>query len=236
MSDINNQQLISCSNKLLSHNFITEDPLLTISPHSTLINCCTYNHNNQVVATSAHDGNINLLNSKSFTILALLDQLNQANTGNKINSHSFSPNSRYLAIASSSNNIPLFDLKQKEITKTFKGHISSVNCVEFGVDDTIIASGSSSGIVNIHKMTSILPSIEFNDQQGQKIDKVRFSKLSPEVIACGGDAGIVQAWDINKEITICKFDNHSALIKGLEFSHVNNMLLCSNSLDRKIIF
>jgi len=42
--------------------------------------------------------------------------------------------------------------------------------------------------------------------------------------------------DINSEKTVCRFDNHSAPIKGLEFSNVNNMLLCSNSLDRKIIF
>lgn len=86
--------MISCSNKLLSHNFISEEPLLTLSPHSSIINCCTYNHNNQVVATSAHDGNINLLNSKNFNILALLDQLNYTQTGNKINAHSFSSNSR----------------------------------------------------------------------------------------------------------------------------------------------
>merc|ERR1712000_115305 len=71
---------------------------------------------------------------------------------------------------------------------------------------------------------------------GHKIDKIRFSKFLPEVIACGGEAGVVQAWDINTEKTICKFDNHSAPIKGLEFSSVNNMLLCSNSLDRKVIF
>jgi WD40 repeat protein len=139
-------------------------------------------------------------------------------------------------VGSSSGEIPLFDLKQKNIIKTFKGHTNSVNCVEFGIDENTIISGSSSGIINVHKLNSIIPLVELKDQQGHKIDKIRFSKFLPEVIACGGEAGIVQAWDINTEKTICKFDNHSAPIKGLEFSSVNNMLLCSNSLDRKVVF
>jgi len=65
---------------------------------------------------------------------------------------------------SSSGEIPLFDLKQKNITKTFKGHNTSVNCIEFGSDENTIASGSSSGIVQIHKLNSIIPLIEFKDQ------------------------------------------------------------------------
>lgn len=81
-----------------------------------------------------------------------------------------------------------------------------------------------------------MPVTEFDDQLGHKIDKVKFSKFLPNIISCGGDAGIIQVMDINSEKNICKFENHSAPIKGLEFSHVNNMLLCSASLDRKIIF
>jgi len=86
--------MISCSNKLLLHNFIKEEPLLIISPHTSSLNCCTYNHNNQVIATSAHDGIINLLNSKNFNMLAVLDQLNYTKTSHKINAHSFSHNSK----------------------------------------------------------------------------------------------------------------------------------------------
>ena len=108
--------------------------------------------------------------------------------------------------------------------------------MEFGPDVNIIASRLTSGIVDIHKINNLSPVIEFNDQCGYKIGKVRFSKLLPFIISYGGDAGIIQVMDINSEKTVFRFNNHSAPLKGLEFSHVNNMLICSNSLDRKILF
>ena len=72
----------------------------------------------------------------------------------------------------------------------------------------------------------------------QAIRCLQFSFFKHNLIATGGDNGIVTLWDIKENELVHAFDtsSHSDTCTGVIFSPTNELLLCSAGLDAKIQF
>lgn len=72
----------------------------------------------------------------------------------------------------------------------------------------------------------------------QAIRWLQFSHFKYNLIATGGDNGIVTLWDIKENQLYHAFDtsSHSDTCTGVIFSPTNELLLCSAGLDSKIQF
>jgi len=66
---------------------------------------------------------------------------------------------------------------------------------------------------------------------------VKFSHISEHILGSGHDDGTVAVWDVNKSQILTKFEGkHIDACRGVVFSPVNNMLMGSAGLDKKVIF
>lgn len=56
------------------------------------------------------------------------------------------------------------------------------------------------------------------------------------MLATISDSGTLSLWDTKEKKILKTFQDHRAPATGLAFSPLNDMLLCSTGLDKKIIF
>lgn len=71
---------------------------------------------------------------------------------------------------------------------------------------------------------------------GKAVHTVQFSPFKRSVAASGGDDAVLQLWDTSKEVKLNGFTQHKSSIKGLAFSPVNELLLCSAGTDKMLLF
>ena len=70
----------------------------------------------------------------------------------------------------------------------------------------------------------------------QAIRQLRYSHFKKSLLASCSDSGAVALWDTNKRQLIYAFtDSHKAPAMGIAFSPLNEMLLMSVGLDKRIV-
>lgn len=75
----------------------------------------------------------------------------------------------------------------------------------------------------------------YNDCQ-QAIRQLKYSKFKHSLLGSVSDDGCVNMWDTNKRCLLHSFsDHHKAPATGLAFSPINEMLVLSVGLDKRII-
>lgn len=197
------------------------------------VNCCTWSHNSQVVATSADDGIIHL---------------NHAKTGKSMTSFcedklpilwvSFSSTSEHLASGNNSGQIQVWDVKLKKfLFSASYDSYEEITGVEWKSDDSVIIGITSKGLVHIVNFINqeIVQSLQY-DELGLRT--LKFSYFKKNILATSGDNGVVAVWDIKKGELYHAFDksSHSNTCTGVVFSPTNELLLWSAGLDAKIQF
>jgi WD40 repeat protein len=70
----------------------------------------------------------------------------------------------------------------------------------------------------------------------QAISAVQFSPFKKGIAAVASDEACVKLWDTARGTTIATFAQHKAAVKGISFSPVNELLLCSAGRDRLLLF
>ena len=65
--------------------------------------------------------------------------------------------------------------------------------------------------------------------------KLRYSHFKKSLIASCYDSGVVCLWDANKRQLMNSFSSHMAPVMDLAFSPLNEMLLMSVGLDKRIV-
>ena len=71
----------------------------------------------------------------------------------------------------------------------------------------------------------------------QAVRDVQFSYFKKSLLGAVSDDGALNLWDCNTRKIIASFSSdHKAPATGLSFSPVNDMLLASVGLDKKIVF
>ncbi|XP_033120347.1 protein NEDD1-like [Anneissia japonica] len=202
------------------------------NPHTSGISDICWSHNNQLIAsasTCADKVVLSFVKNKASSVIEVAE--NSKPTCVTLNS-----NSRYLASAGKNQLVQVWDTKSCKLKKTYKGHQDTINCVRFNWNDTYLASGSANGEIYLHNVVSGIASKPLVSPGTQSIQQLGYSYFKKSLLAAVSDDGALNLWDSNASKSVASFtDSHRAPATALSFSPVNDMLLASAGLDKRIV-
>uniref|UniRef100_A0A3B5MBT2 NEDD1 gamma-tubulin ring complex targeting factor n=1 Tax=Xiphophorus couchianus TaxID=32473 RepID=A0A3B5MBT2_9TELE len=147
-----------------------------------------------------------------------------------------SSSSQFLISGGLDHCVHMWDLKSKRLHRSLKDHKEEVTCVSFNANDSCIVSGSTSGDLVLHSLTTNLSSRAFGHGSNQPIHDLRLSTVKRSLLGSVSDSGTMVLWDANTQRELQMFDGaHKAPGSGLAFSPTSDLLVVSVGLDKKII-
>ncbi|XP_044533574.1 protein NEDD1 [Gracilinanus agilis] len=204
------------------------------NPHSSSLgisSLCWSSNNNFLVTASASGDKIVISSCKCKPVPLLELAEGQKQTCINLNSTSM-----YLVSGGLDNTVNIWDLKSKRLHRSLKDHKDEVTCVTFNWNDCYTASGSLSGEIILHSITTNLSSTPFGHGNGQSIRQLKYSLFKKSLLGSVSDNGVVTLWDVNSQSAYHNFDcSHKAPASGIAFSPVNDMLLVTIGLDKRIV-
>ncbi|NWU66108.1 NEDD1 protein, partial [Pterocles burchelli] len=134
------------------------------------------------------------------------------------------------------NTVNIWDLKSRKVYRSLKDHKDEVTCVTYNWNDCYIASGSLSGEIILHSVTTNLSSTPFGYGSRQPVRHLKYSSFRKSLLGSVSDSGNVTLWDVNNQKPYHNFENtHKAPASEICFSPVNKLLLVTVGLDKRII-
>nr|XP_061780982.1 protein NEDD1 isoform X2 [Nerophis lumbriciformis] len=204
------------------------------NPHSTshpVAQAC-WSSNNQFLVSASSSGDKVVLSSLKSTPVPLLELAE----GKKQVRVCLSSSSQFVASGGLDHCVHIWDLKTKRLHRSLLDHKEDVTCVSFNANDSFVASGSTSGDLVIHSLTTNLSSKAFGHGNQQPIHDLRLSILKRALLGSVSDSGTVVLWDANTQKELQVFDSaHKAPSTGITFSPASDLLVASVGLDKKII-
>ncbi|KAG1651879.1 Protein NEDD1 [Nymphon striatum] len=145
--------------------------------------------------------------------------------------------SRYLSFGCSDGKVLIWDLKSRKLKQSYScpTQATSVMCLEPNWNDSFFAAGYGNGDIILYNsiMGQSLPALKTNDKQA--IRSICFNTVKRSMLGSSCDSGTVALWDSNTKQLVHQFSSHFAPSTGLAFSPVNDLLLASVGLDKKIV-
>lgn len=192
---------------------------------------CTCSNNGQLIAYSNEGQGIkvsSLLNENS-TLWDIPTAFEQSNVA-------FSNSSRYLVSGGKDCVVNVWDIKSKSIKRTFRDHINPVSFCVFNFNDKIVASSSDQGEIILTEVSTGLSSEPLLGVDTETINCLQYSHFTHNLLASAGGSGAVTLWDTTEKKLLRTFGEHNSSSTSLSFSPLNDMLLSSTGLDKRIIF
>ncbi|XP_074533911.1 protein NEDD1 isoform X2 [Halichoeres trimaculatus] len=209
-------------------------PLEQFNPHSIshpVAQAC-WSSNKQYLVTASSCGDRLVVSTVKSTPVPVLELAE----GKKQTRVCLSSSSQYVVSGGLDHCVHIWDLKTKRLHRSLKDHKEEVTCVSFNANDSSIVSGSASGDLVIHSLTTNVSSKAFGHGSDQPIHDLRLSLLKRSLLGSVSDSGTVVLWDSNTQKELQVFDSaHKAPSSGLAFSPVSELLVVSVGLDKKII-
>lgn len=203
----------------------------TFSPHSQPVGSLCWSPNNQYLASAANDKVV------VTYIKGDAHDVTEITAGEGNTCVAFNSSSRYLLTGGKAKTLNIWDMKTKSIKKTYKDHKDVVSCVTFNWNDTSIASGSVNGDILLHNVISGQASDPLRLAKTQAVRDIQFSHFKKSLFGAVSDDSALNLWDSNTRKLFMSFaSDHKAPATGLSFSPMNDMLLCSVGLDKRIVF
>ncbi|CAF89755.1 unnamed protein product [Tetraodon nigroviridis] len=229
-----NIRLVSTGDNVKMWDAVTMAPLEQFNPHSIshpVAQAC-WSSNNQYLVTASSGGDklvVSSLKSTPVPVVELADGKRQTRV-------CLSSSSQFLVSGGLDHCVHIWDLKTKRLHRSLKDHKEEVTCVSFNANDSSIASGSTSGDLVLHSLTTNVSSKPFGHGVNQPIHDLRLSPLKRSLLGSISDSGTMVLWDANTQKEIHVFDSsHKAPGSGLVFSPASELLVVSVGLDKKII-
>mgnify|MGYP002784243792 CR=1 FL=1 len=143
----------------------------------------------------------------------------------------FSPDSRYLATASTDSTIRIWDATTGNELRVLAGHTAAVRTVSFSADGKLLASGGADGKI---KIWDVVTGRELADLAGHKgrINALAFSR-DGKLLASGGIDQIIKLWDVAARTELRTLAGHSGWVTALVFNADGRQLI-SGSADKSI--
>lgn len=227
-------RLVSTGDSVKIWDAVSMAPLEQFNPHSSthpLAQAC-WSSNNQYMMTSSSSGDklvLSSLKSSPVSVLELAD-------GRKQTRVCLSSSSQFLVSGGLDQCVHIWDLKTARLHRSLKDHKEEVTCVSFNANDNYVASGSTSGDLVLHSLTTNLSSKPFGHGSDQPIHDLHLSVVKRSLLGSVSDSGTVVLWDANTQKELHVFDAaHKAPGSGLVFSPSSNLLVVSVGLDKKIV-
>ncbi|XP_035012448.1 protein NEDD1 isoform X1 [Hippoglossus stenolepis] len=227
-------RLVSTGDCVKIWDAVSMAPLEQFNPHSTShpVAQAFWGSNNHYLVTSSSSGDKLVLSSLKSTPVPLVELAE----GKKQTRVCLSSSSQFLVSGGLDHCVHLWDLKTKRLHRSLKDHREEVTCVSFNTNDSYIASGSTSGDLVLHSLTTNQSSKAFGHGSNQPIHDLKFSTLKRSLLGSVSDSGSVVLWDSNTQKELHDFDcAHKAPGTGLAFSPASELLVVSVGLDKKIV-
>jgi len=157
-------------------------------------------------------------------------------TGCEQSSVKFNGTSRFLLTGGMDNVINIWDIKTRVPKRTYKEHGNPVSCCIFNYNDSAMATASSKGEILMINVQTGLANDPMEAPDSQVIRDMGYSYFQRTLLASISDSGAVNLWDTKERKLVKTFNDHKSPGTGLSFSPLNDMLLCSTGLDKRIIF
>lgn len=203
----------------------------SFSPHSHPVGSLCWSPNNQCLASAANDKVV------VTYVKGDVYDITEIGAGEGNTCVAFNSSSRYLLTGGKAKTLNIWDMKTKSIKKTYKDHKDVVSCLTFNWNDTSIASGSVNGDILLHNVISGQASDPLRLVKTQAVRDIQFSHFKKSLLGAVSDDSALNLWDSNTRKLFTSFtSDHKAPATGLSFSPMNDMLLCSVGLDKRIVF
>nr|XP_019968172.1 PREDICTED: protein NEDD1 isoform X1 [Paralichthys olivaceus] len=227
-------RLVSTGDCVKIWDAVSMAPLEQFNPHSTghpVAQAC-WGSNNHYLVTSSSSGDKLVVSSLKSTPVPLVELAE----GKRQTRVCLSSSSQFLVSGGLDHCVHLWDLKTKRLHRSLKDHREEVTCVSFNANDSYIASGSTSGDLVLHSLTTNQSSKAFGHGSNQPIHDLKLSALKRSLLGTVSDSGAVVLWDSNTQKELHVFDSaHKAPGSGLAFSPASELLVVSVGLDKKIV-
>ncbi|XP_075712883.1 protein NEDD1 isoform X2 [Rhinoderma darwinii] len=204
------------------------------NPHSTThpVSSLCWSSNNNFLVTASGSGDkivVSSCKSKPVPLLELLE-------GKKQTCVNLNSSFQYMVSGGLDNTVNIWDFKSKRLHRSLKDHKDEITSVTFNGNDSYIASGSMSGEIILHNVTTNLSSAPFGHGSSQPIRHLRYSYVKKFLLGAASDSGSVTLWDAHSQNPLHVFDSaHKAPASGICFSPLNDLLLVTIGLDKRMI-
>ncbi|NXS53338.1 NEDD1 protein, partial [Brachypteracias leptosomus] len=204
------------------------------NPHTPthLVSSLCWASNNRYLATASAAGDKIVVSSCKNKPVPIFETAE----GAKQTCVSLNSSSPYIVSGGLDNTVNIWDLKSRRLYRSLKDHKDEVTCVTYNWNDCYIASGSLSGEIILHSVTTNLSSTPFGYGSRQPIRHLQYSSFKKSLLGSVSDSGNVTLWDVNSQNPYHNFENtHKAPASEICFSPVNKLLLVTVGLDKRII-
>ncbi|XP_040894782.1 protein NEDD1 [Toxotes jaculatrix] len=227
-------RLVSTGDCVKIWDAVSMAPVEQFNPHSIshpVAQACWSSNNHYLVSASTSGDKLVVSSLKSTPVPVV-----ELAEGKKQTRVCLSSSSQFLVSGGLDHCIHIWDLKTKRLHRSLKDHKEEVTCVTFNANDSCIASGSTSGDLVLHSLTTNVSSKAFGHGSNQPIHDLRLSMLKRSLLGSVSDSGTVVLWDSNTQKELYVFDSaHKAPGSGLAFSPASELLVVSVGLDKKIV-
>uniref|UniRef100_A0A3P8RV47 NEDD1 gamma-tubulin ring complex targeting factor n=1 Tax=Amphiprion percula TaxID=161767 RepID=A0A3P8RV47_AMPPE len=227
-------RLVSTGDSVKIWDAVSMAPLEQFNPHSAShpVSQACWSSNNQYLVSASGSGDKVVVSSLKSTPVAVVELAD----GKKQTRVCLSSSSQFLVSGGLDHCVHIWDLKTKRLHRSLKDHKEEVTCVSFNANDSYVASGSTSGDLVLHSLTTNLSSKAFGHGTNQPIHDLRLSMVKRSLLGSVSDSGTVVLWDSNTQKELHMFDGaHKAPGSGLAFSPTSDLLVVSVGLDKKIV-
>lgn len=227
-------RLVSTGDSVKIWDAVSMAPLEQFNPHSAShpVSQACWSSNNQYLVSASGSGDKVVVSSLKSTPVAVVELAD----GKKQTRVCLSSSSQFLVSGGLDHCVHIWDLKTKRLHRSLKDHKEEVTCVSFNANDSYVASGSTSGDLVLHSLTTNLSSKAFGHGTNQPIHDLRLSMVKRSLLGSVSDSGTVVLWDSNTQKELHVFDGaHKAPGSGLAFSPTSDLLVVSVGLDKKIV-
>jgi len=143
----------------------------------------------------------------------------------------FSPDSRYLASASTDSTIRIWDAATGNELRVLTGHTGAVRTVSFSADGKLLASGGADGKVKIWDVATGREQADLAGHKG-RVNALTFSR-DGKLLASGGIDQTIKLWDVTARAELRTLAGHSGWVTALVFNADGRQLI-SGSADKSI--
>lgn len=206
--------------------------LHTFNPHGNqIINSLSWNLDGSFLAScAAADEHVVLTYTKNTALTTI-----ELATGKGVECCDFSSSLRYL-LCGGSDGVSVWDLKTKELKKSYKEHKSRVTVARYNWNNSYIASGSQKGEIILHNTVTGQSSSPLIASNVQAIRQLEYSVFRKSMFGTASDDGTITLWDANTRRLLHSFIGaHEGPATGIAFSPINEMLMMSVGLDKRVI-
>ncbi|KAJ8261980.1 hypothetical protein GJAV_G00160710 [Gymnothorax javanicus] len=229
-----NIRLVSSGDDVKIWNAATMTMMEQFNPHCVThpVSQVCWSSNNKFLVSASSAGDKLVVSSLQSSPVPLVELAE----GKKQTRVSLSSTSQFVVSGGLDGMVYIWDLKSKKLHRALQDHKEEVTCVSFNGNDSYIASGSTSGDIILHSVTTNLSSKPFGRGPDQPIHDLKYSYVKRSLLGSVSDSGTVVLWDANRQKELHVFEgSHKAPSSGLAFSPANDLLFVTVGLDKKII-